>query len=70
MTKAEEIIQKYDRTDYTSGSAPFVFDAVSAVNEAMEWAAKQCEVEAVGLDWPQNVTADNCAERIRAGKSQ
>ena len=80
MTKAEELATKYagDCGDEGGIDGWEVVVAIrNAVNEALEWAASQCEAERVDEedtgedeDKAYNCAIAECAKQIRAGKSQ
>jgi hypothetical protein len=61
MKKAEEIVQtvRHER-------ASLVWEArvLEAVNQALEWAAQQCEEK-----YDKRISPVRCAVRIRAGKA-
>ena len=67
MSKAREIA---DNIFDPRQSPDNYLATVSAIDEALEWAAQQCELEAPMLGSDQSLVANACAERIRAGKSK
>ena len=64
MSKAEEIA-----TNQLNARGASYQGMVASVNDALEWAAQQCEAEAPFANSDQSLIANACAERIRAGKS-
>jgi len=67
MSKAEEIAARLFPLDGWWSNTYAVKTCIAAVNEALEWAATECEKEAEYRDLPHR--AHFCADRIRKGKS-
>lgn len=76
VNKAEEIVSKWvvSTTGDDFWERQKVLDVVSAINEALEWAAQQCEAmrdeEESDTDFHKRLCHDVDAEAIRDGKSK
>ena len=66
MSKAEYIARKAYWACFGQGPRDAVLDVV---NEALEWAAEQCDKEFAAHKTSGCTVQLGCAERIRAGKS-
>lgn len=76
MKKSEELALKHMLSHYVQDDDGFGGEdepdkrAIAAINEALEWAAQQCETTALGCNPDCHAANAGIAGIIRAGKSE